>query len=1244
MNAATPALDPRQVPLGGIQLIEASAGTGKTFNIAALYVRALLERDLAVGQILVVTFTKAAAGELRERIRRRLADALAVCEGGQASDAPLVLLLADACARTGNDEPALAARLRLALQEFDQAAIHTIHGFCQRALAEAPFVAGVGLDAELLADDSELAAAVMCDVWRRRVAAQPLDPQLAELLLDEAEGPLELATLLRRHQARPLAGVRWPAGSDGGDTAFEAARQHVLAAWQQALSLWAGQRADILAQLAACLPGLDRRSYSSVNVEAAIAQWDALSGAGLPFSPLGAMPRLGLLRADKAQPTKDGLRRGFAAPGHAFFAAAARYLDARHVFAGALGHARAALLRELLQAALPELAARKRQARVQTFDDLLHALYAALHGERGAALAGSLRQRYPLAMVDEFQDTDPIQLAILRRLYEAPDCALFLVGDPKQAIYGFRNADLYCYLQARADAAAVWTLRHNQRASAPLIGALNALFARSARPFLLPSLPYPQVLEGERPRHALQGDPQPTAALQLWLLPPAADGGPCRRADARTAALAATCDEIVRLLVAAGTGLRLGARALRAGDIAVLVRSHADGQAMRLALAARGVASVELSQSSVFESLEAEDLLRLLWAVLEPADSGRVLAALATALVGADGRTVDEVGQDENLLAGWMQLFDDALARWKARGFASMLWPLLERLQVSTRLLAGADGPRRLTNLRHLAELLHAASAEHLSAEALLHWLRARIETPDADETRQLRLDTDAGLVQIVTVHRSKGLEYPVVFCPVLWTPSRPDGRDAFGVREYHLEGAGWIDYRDDADIEDGERSAIREAQAADRLAEDLRLLYVALTRAACRCYLVAGAWRNARGGAATCTTAARTALAWLAEPGAMAVADWQERKVEAGALEAGWHALAAAVADPGAMAVSALPADQGLRWHAPATDPATLQAAPPPAIPPRRRIGSYTALVAARQTLRHDSVSDEALTGETSRDHDLMIPDAAAAPAAGEPLAPPSGDILAFPRGADAGTCLHAILERVDFSSAAQWPRAVDAALAAHAPWLAGEALAATPARLRSMLLGWLGDLARTELAPGLRLDALAGRRTLRELEFHLPVAGLRPEALRAVLLRHGLPAAELRFEVLRGYLKGFIDMVVEHQGRWYVIDWKSNHLGARPQDYAAAGLQAEMTRHDYALQALIYLLALHRLLACRLPDYQPARHLGGALYLFVRGVRPGWRDADGTPCGVWFLPAAQAPLEDLAAAFAAEQTGVDA
>ena len=1193
--------------LGGSALVEASAGTGKTWNLCGLYLRLLLERGLGVQQLLVVTFTKAATAELRDRIRSRLVEALACLRQGAAAADPFVTdLLQMLRDERGLDDATMVQRIDLALQCFDEAAIFTIHGFCQRALADTPFSAQLPFVLEMVQDDRAFVAQAANDFWRRRVASDLPDAALAQYLAARKDSPQKYARLLARDLAKPLAQVLWPAAIDRPGTCDASALQAAHAA---ARALWHAQR-DAVVQTVLDAQGLSARSYTEKSVAEAAAVWDQLLAGDDALSTLGETPKkVDLLGRVRLKPNK-----GYVAPVHAFFDAAQDLLDQRAAAGRPLALARLALLRELLAEGRQSLRAAKRERRVVGYDDMLFNLYERLTGGAAPWLAGSLRERYPAALVDEFQDTDPLQFAIFDAIYGGSEAPLFLVGDPKQAIYSFRSADLYTYLDAARKAAARYTLVDNQRASEPLIGALNGLFGANPRAFMLDGLDYRRAGFGARQRAAFVDRSEPRAPLQVWMLP---EAPLLSRRQARARAIGASAAEIARLVGAGRVGeVTIGERSLRAGDIAVLVRSHAQGSEVRAALSALGVGSVELSQQSVFASPDAEDLERLLAALLEPTRESLLKAALATGLIGLDATALEALADDDAPLQAWVQRFADYRDAWLARGAGFMLRELMLGEHVIERMLARPDGERRLTNLTHLAECLQQAAEQHTAPDALLRWLRERRQDEQGDEAAQLRLESDQDLVQIVTIHKAKGLEYGIVFCPMLWDAQAGGRGGGLDGVEYHDNAKQpVIDFRaglDEAYIEKDVK-AQRKLEAA---AEDLRLIYVALTRAVHRCVIVAGCY--ASGSSGTPTASARSLLNWLVAGHGHTPEQWWANKKDAAAIGAAWTALAAAVGP--AMALSPLPTAPGRPLAVTATPPEALAALPPPRhVPAAWWIGSYSAL------------AFQAAPESAGADHDLRVP-------VGDRLrtaALDDDDFLRFPRGAAAGDCVHAVFERVDFADPAPWPERIAAVLAAQ-----GTPAQVTGLRAR-MLLRLLRDVTATPLPVGtarpLTLSAVPWRRRLTELEFHLPAARLSADTLNDTVAALGLGAPRLAFGTLHGYLKGFIDAVVEHDGRYFVVDWKSNHLGDTPADYAQAALADAMAAHGYHLQSLFYAVALDRLLRLRLPDYDPARHFGGALYLFVRGLRPGWTQPDGSPAGMHFHRLPPAALRRLSALFEA-------
>jgi exodeoxyribonuclease V beta subunit len=1232
-------LDVFACPLDGIRQIEASAGTGKTWNICGLYLRLLLEKRLEVQRILVVTFTNAATAELRERIRQRIVDTLAWLRAEQDGEPPaggddfVERLVRSAREQHGLASADMIARLALAQATFDEASIFTIHGFCQRALADTPFTAQMPLEMELVQNDADWVAEAANDFWRRRIAADDLDAALAGHLVASKDSPAGFAALLKRHLSKPLAQAAWP---DDLDANRPLPLDDLAATHDIARDLWHAQREAIEELLLRSLGGvLSAVSYKEDSVRTAIASWDELLRGEDAVAALAlAGPKLDLLGAARLA---KGTKSKQVTPQHEFFDVAQRLLDLRARSEQALAYGRLVLLRQLLDEGARAQREAKRRQRVIAFDDMLFNLHDRLvNGD--PQLAGELKKRFPAALIDEFQDTDPLQFSIFRTIYTAPTddtlaaAPLFFVGDPKQAIYSFRNADLHTYLEAGAHAVARYSLGENQRSVEPLIRALNALFTANQRAFMMDGLGYQEVAFGRKPRQAFTDTSAPRAALQVWTLPPADDGEPIFQREATEAVVAATADEIARLLGAAGRGeVTLGdgpkARKLEAGDIAVLVRSNAQGSRIRQALTARGVGSVELSQASVFRSSDAEELDRVLTAILEPARERTLKAALSTGLMGADAASILVLANDESALLDAVQRFAGWREVWLQRGVGFMLRQWLAAEHVAGRLLARPDGERRLTNLLHLVECLHEAGERHAAPDTLLRWFQQQRLAPEADDATQLRLESDQNLVQIVTIHKSKGLEYPVVFCPFLWSAARGGRPDGLTGQAFHDEqGRTVIDYGHDF-RDEAHQKVVKLRLKLEESAETLRLVYVALTRAVHRCVLVAGCYRSKVGRNVSSTGSTRSLLNWLVAGDGLSPEDWFEHKNGVPAIEAAWQALAQR--SDGAIVVEPLPRGDVVSLEAHRPSPETLAALPAPAtLPAGWRIGSFSAIA-------HGAAHDR-----SGVDHDLRAVDVPAATAAADGLAfhPDDDDPLAFPRGPAAGEAIHLAFENIDFTDPAGWPAAIDQAL--HLLRAMGEPEATGDAGLRARMLarlleGTLSTPLPLGTAQALRLCELPRARRLVELEFHLPSHRFDALSLNALLESHGYPMPRLSFATLRGFLKGFIDLVFEHEGRFFILDWKSNHLGHTSAHYGQAAMAAAMSDQGYHLQYLLYLVALDRYLRLRLPDYDPARHLGGAVYLFVRGVRPDWHDAAGRPTGVFFHRPSAATLAALSALF---------
>ncbi|MDR3086694.1 MAG: UvrD-helicase domain-containing protein [Azoarcus sp.] len=1264
-------LDVFACPLDGIALIEASAGTGKTWNICALYLRQLLEKNLPVARLLVVTFTRAATAELFARIRERIA-AILRAPGGGAPDGDAFILGLIASARTaGLDADEMRRRLQGALAMFDEAAIFTIHGFCQRALVDAPFSAGLSYTLEINENDSEARLDATRDFWRREVAS--VDAALANYLLACGDSPERWAKWLKEAQAYPLAHALWEEDKDGdenGKNDIGALTSELDRAYSEARRLWDGGDAPRRA-IDENLGGLNKKSYKPALIDEAFRQWMAWLTAD--DARAGAVQKNGQgdkLHMFSAATLENKTNKGLLPPVHPFFNAAQTLLNARASLGNALEAARRRLLRRFIEEAGAELRRNKQATRRVAFDDILYNTHEALTSGHQPWLAAALHTRYPVALIDEFQDTDPLQLAIFRRIYaeEGRHGTLFLVGDPKQAIYSFRGADLQTYLGARNLADAHYTLGTNRRSAPALVAACNRLFSANPAVFMEPGLDFRPVRAHEPALRLIDRTPSGEeergrgAALRLWRIPRGGNGnedGGARennaggerllRHEARNRAAAASAAEIARLLAAGRRNeICIGARGLMPTDVAVLVRTHREGGIMRRALAAKGVGSVELSQGSVFASSEAEELKRVLLAVADPARERLLKTALATMLMGWNASALEHLADDDNELVRQFERFAAWRENWLRHGFAFMLWRWMDEAGVAARLLALDDGERRLTNLLHLAELLQQEAGSDSPAVLLRLFARRRAEN-DKSEDALLRLESDRNLVQIVTIHRAKGLQYGIVFCPFLfdgYTQINQDGP----MKLWHDANGGQIaDWRH-APAEE-EQTRIKAFLASEQNAETMRLIYVALTRAVHRCYLVIGCYGKKSRKSVSYKESTHSLLNWTISGSGMTPADWQKTDTSPAEIDARWRALAIehgsnaiptmhggvsetsvwgaeAHAEPyrgipdlqvgvtqneDAITLDDLPSGEGEPLP-PEDGQAVFSAPRAPKVREGWRLGSFSALASG------------AAHEDAARDHDARI--ARATLPENSATSIPDNDILFFPRGALAGDCIHAVFESLDFTRPETRASAIARALAIH-PQTTGDA-----AHLTRMLAGLVDHVLAAPLLTdddgGLRLSTVSMARRLTELQFYLPAPRLDADALNHWLAACGYKMPKLTFRDLTGYLKGYIDLVFEHAGRYWVLDWKSNHLGNTPADYAPAALEAEMSRSAYHLQHLLYTVALHRHLGLTLPGYDYERHFGGALYLFVRGLRPGWQ-INGAPTGVYRHRASKSLIESL-------------
>lgn len=1208
-------LDIPSLPLRGRCLIEASAGTGKTFTLAALYVRLVLGhggdaafvKPLMPPDILVVTFTEAATDELKNRIRQRLRDARDVLLGHQQPDSVLDAIIASL---PEGQETRHALRLDQAMRMMDDASIFTIHGFCQRMLKRHAFESGTPFQAELLADPQALFSQELEDYWRREF--YPL-PARAQALVQQCwAGPAALGERLR-----PLLASGRPQPLRWGEQLIEAplslpdvllpALEHEQRAVDALKRARAAYQDDVMAVLRDAIEHgqLKQNQFKLEQLEdkgAALAEWVSSSG-DWPATLMMANGTPWCSAARLVQATKKGAEP----PQHPFFDALDEWVAVRQkrddfpLEALMLAHARDGLATALMR--------RKQADGVWDFDDLLNALDEALQGPMGERLAKRIRAELPVALIDEFQDTDEVQYRIFDRLYPAREryqsndaelagaTAMLLIGDPKQAIYAFRNADINTYLRARRDIPTRYTLTRNFRSSQVMVDAVNRLFSAADEPFRHPDIPFLPV-EAQGLKEVLEQQGHAVPALACWF----PDSDEFMRSGEYSRTMSdATCHDIAQLLSdsqrqQAGFRQPDGAlRPVRPADIAVLVRTGNEARRVQDALRTVGIRSVYLSlQRSVFQTREAFWLLQLLEAVAHPRDDGRIRSVMGTRLMSDSVEEVAELIDDELRWERLTEQFDTFHRDWRQVGVLAMVRRVMQHFDISVRLLRRSDGERSLTDFMHLVELTQTASQQLDGELAVLRWLhRALAGRFDSDmdpESLVQRLESDDALVKVITIHKSKGLEYPIVYLPFIcdYRPEAGTKHQACSVTD--AEGCRSIAYN--------ATSALWEQADAARLDENIRLLYVGLTRARHACRLgVAPLFKGRSKPSSNDTTLALSALGNVLLRG-------DERLVTGKAMEqlldgTTVRARLDELCDNATFALLPLPAPLSSTVNVWASDdPVPLAARTfSGAIDRRWWIASYSALV--RDVRGEAALDADGQAGMADSDREVLN-ESTPRPA------PPLGPIVNFPRGPQAGTFLHGILQHVQFDQLSSSEYSYDLRRDI------GRSLARSGYEegWADPLYAWLMSLVETPLHPQLPTLTLAAIRQWRaELEFWLPITtdvniGTLDQVLRRLEPWAGADYPELTSGTLRGMLRGYIDMVFEHEGRWYLMDWKSNHLGDQGEDYRHEGMSHAMIAHRYDLQYALYTLALHRQLSIRLPDYDYDRHMGGVLYLFIRGI----------------------------------------
>ncbi len=1191
-------LDSFTFPLQGASLIEASAGTGKTYTIVNLVLRLLIGhkcRALTIEQILVVTFTNAATSELKDRIRLRIQSAYLDFYRGESEEDFIKQLIGDI-----DDLAQVCERLNLAMKQMDEASIFTIHSYCQRMLTQYAFESGAVYNEKLEVDESKWLEQAVNDYWRKSIV--PLtghEIQQINLFWKTPEDlKSSLLPFLSQNISEPSSQNASQNANQNAELARESAR-NLLTVLEQ--TVYEVKRWWLDSNVSETLQNAKLKKTTKLGKPALYAQMDAFcNGDSLisPFAKTGwsdlfpdkltsacsaASPDLSLLdfsRFEELQALSEKVKKQFI---NAYFT-----------------HA--------LQGVKANLQQHKQSLGLLAPDDLLQRMHRALSNPNGSKLRDLICEAFPTALIDEFQDTDSIQFDIFSQIYlrsesvrsesvqsksDGPNqsSCLVMIGDPKQAIYGFRGADIYTYLLAKEVVPATrhYTLTQNWRSQALLVEATNTLFANSEHGFLFDDqIPFMRVTAA-KPEASLYFQDERLASLHFAHVEndnqALANGGTANGVTANKTAHGVLANDMAKQLVTMLTHGHIKTankpdRKVVAGDCCILVRDRNEATLIKQTLTELNIASVFLARESVFSSRVSRDLFVILSAIAAPTDERKLRAALLTTLLGFTASEIEKVFLQDNEWQPIVEQFFIWHQMWQRSGVMITINSVMSKFEVYNKSAKQGNivGLREITDLRHLTEILQHQSDLIAGQNQLLHWFAEQLAEPDhKNESQQLRLESDANLVQIVTMHASKGLEFPIVFVP-------------FAAAFRLSKNAIFHDQNQQLVADFTKQSSNLELADQERLAEDIRLFYVAVTRAIYHCSI--GIWNPPATPTSKQSALFSTALGKILLKGSDAPTNNAiTKRIWALASDKDISYQKLSLAEP------VIEPYQAEKYDELKTDYTAEKLHKK--IVRDWQLTSYSAIAREQGTVEYDVLEGDK-PGRDERESAVDF----------DPQGANEMSRFTFTKGAQAGSFLHGVLENICFSH----PQDIESTILQQSQWYGIEE------EWLSLVRDWVLDLIRAPInQDGLSLHKLLPNQVNAEMEFHIPLKSVEVSAFNKLVNQVFKTATrQYGFEKLNGMLKGFIDLTFEFEGRFYVADYKSNYLGNDFHDYNLNNMEKAMVEHDYHLQSLLYIVALHRYLRVNLTGYDYKTHIGGAYYLFLRGM-----SADSANTGsYYYLP----------------------
>jgi exodeoxyribonuclease V beta subunit len=1154
-----PEFDLLSTTLAGKNLIEASAGTGKTFCITRLFIRLLLEKELPVQSILVVTFTEAATRELRERIFKLLLDTIDAFKTKKTDD-PLLTKLIGVI-----DHKKAADLLTNAIQTFDSASIFTIHGFCQNILKDFAFECNTSFNNEIIKDQYAIERECILDFWR--INFHSLSPMFAKFCLSEGVSPdyfFDIYNEVKNHHQ-----LHYPVIIDTID--FIEEESAFTNAFEMLKCQWIEAKEDIISIFNS--GKLKANRYKQETIYEIIVSMNRFLQQNEP-DPL-LFNKFDHFTSESIQKfTKTG-QTGVS---HPFFEQCEIFLEAHEQLKQKYSLFIARQKRDFITFMRKKLHDTKKGKNVLYFDDLLLDVYNTLKDPlKRTRLASQVISKYRAALIDEFQDTDPIQYYIFSTIFFNNQTIIYLIGDPKQAIYSFRGADIFTYLKAAEDTSCKFTLTTNYRSSPSLVYGVSHFFESHSNPF------FNKLIKYHLPKGTLSvsGDLIIDTVIRKPVTVCYISEQTLHTAENKNSIMTrVVCSKITSLLNKGSSNQAyIGNAPINPSNIAILVRTNPEANQYKDELSLSGIPAVIDSSASVFTTDESMELYRLLCAIAEPEQAQLVNAALCLPFFNYTCSQIELMHDDLQMYHHILEMFSIYQNLWFDNGFEYMIRKFFIDHHIRQKILSFNGGMRKLTNYLHLIELIERESITlKCNYSTLLKWFYEKIVSSDKSvpDEHMVRLDNDKASVRIVTIHKSKGLEFDIVFCPTLWMHGSDIKKS--NVLICHNDNNDAICLTDNNDIQNWLTTAENEL-----LSENMRLCYVALTRAKFACYLfyscqnapVSSALNYLLFGQHSSFSTVREFKSFIKQLPESQIIEHLGKLSNSPYIH---FEITESVKNSTDIALHTFEnnALHCLEFNS--------------KIPEPWKISSFTSLTLSKSNdmIHHDHYDSEFDTDLDIRDDNAL-------------------SMFTFPKGAQTGNFFHSLLEHIDFASYKNTDILSDITrLLKKYNFDSKWSMAVLD------LLHHLTSCPLTTNKDSFRLQDIVNNVIYKELEFFFPIHHLTNKGLYNVfsnqkqmnIFETEYQADNLTFSPVKGYMKGYIDMVFQHNGLFYVIDWKSNYLGRSFDCYNPENLSLIMTSKQYVLQYHLYTIALHKYLTRYHNNYSYDKCFGGVFYIFLRGV----------------------------------------